>query len=98
MRPSPAGSARLAPPEKGSRRRAWIVSRTRAGSPSTPQRGHAGHRGQTPVLRHRFGMVPLSLAAALTYKYDRSQASLVFAMRPGVYNTESLVDFLTASD
>jgi transposase len=48
------------------------------------------------VLRHRFGWSRLSMAAALAYRCDRSEAALVFAMRPGAYNTESLIEFLTA--
>jgi transposase len=34
------------------------------------------------------------MAAALAYKYDKTEASLVFAMKPGAYDTESLIEFL----
>jgi len=51
-------------------------------------------RGQTPVLRHRFGWTRISLSAALAYRYDKSEASLVFGMRSGAYDTESLIEFL----
>src|SRR5215204_4616088 len=46
-------------------------------------------RGQTPVLRHRFGWKRLSLAAALVFEPDASDAHLVFQLRPGAYNGEA---------
>lgn len=52
-------------------------------------------RGQTPVLRHRFVWKRLSLAAALVYEPDGSDAHLVFQLRPGAYNQDTLIDFLT---
>ena len=52
-------------------------------------------RGQTPVLRHRFGWKRLSLAAALVFEPDASDAHLVFQLRPGAYNGETLIEFLT---
>ena len=51
-------------------------------------------RGQTPVLRHRFNWQRLSLAAALVFEPDRSDAHLVFQLRPGAYNGETLIEFL----
>ena len=51
-------------------------------------------RGQTPVLRHRFGWKRLSLAGALAYEPDGSDAHLVFQFRPGAYNDEALIAFL----
>jgi hypothetical protein len=30
----------------------------------------------------------------LAYKYDKTEASLVFAMRSGAYDTESLIEFV----
>jgi transposase len=53
-------------------------------------------KGQTPVLRHRFVWKRLSLAAALVYEPDGSDAHLVFELRPGAYNGETLIEFLTA--
>jgi putative transposase len=35
------------------------------------------------------------MSAALAYKYDRSEACLVFDIKTGTYNTESLIEFLT---
>ena len=52
-------------------------------------------RGHTPVLRHRFAWKRLSLAGALVYEPDGSDAHLVFQLRPGAYNDETLIEFLT---
>jgi transposase len=52
-------------------------------------------RGHTPVLRHRFAWKRLSLAGALAYEPDGSHAHLVFQLRPGAYNDETLIEFLT---
>ena len=52
-------------------------------------------RGQTPVLRHRFNWKRLSLAAALVYEPDGSDAHLIFQLRPGAYNGETLIEFLS---
>jgi len=52
-------------------------------------------RGCTPVLRHRFAWKRLSLAGALAYEPDGSDAHLVFELRPGAYNDETLIEFLT---
>ena len=51
-------------------------------------------RGKTPVLRHRFNWKRLSMAAALGYAPDGSNAWLVFQVRPGAYNDESLIEIL----
>jgi transposase len=52
-------------------------------------------RGQTPVLRHRFVWKRLSLAATLVYEPDGSDAHLVFQLRPGAYNQDTLIEFLS---
>jgi transposase len=52
-------------------------------------------KGKTPVLRHRFSWKRLSMAGALVYEPDGSDAFLVFSMRPGAYNDDSLIEFLT---
>jgi transposase len=52
-------------------------------------------RGQTPVLRHRFNWKRLSLAAALVYEPNGSDAHLIFQLRPGAYNGETLIEFLS---
>jgi hypothetical protein len=51
-------------------------------------------KGKTPVLRHRFSWKRISLAAALAYEPYGSGAELVFGMRPGAYNDDSLIEFL----
>jgi transposase len=55
-------------------------------------------RGQTPVLRHRFVWKRLSIAGALVYEPDASDAHLVFQVRPGAYNDETLIEFLADLD
>lgn len=52
-------------------------------------------KGQTPVLRHRFGWTRLSMSGALAYRPDKSEAALLFQIKEGTYNTESLIEFLT---
>jgi transposase len=52
-------------------------------------------KGHTPVLRHRFAWKRLSLAGVLVYEPDGSDAHLVFQLRPGAYNDETLIEFLT---
>jgi transposase len=52
-------------------------------------------RGHTPVLRHRFVWKRLSIASALVYEPDGSDARLAFELRPGAYNTQTLIEFLT---
>jgi transposase len=47
------------------------------------------------VLRHRFNWKRMSLAGALPYEPDGSDAHLVFELRPGANNDETLIDFLT---
>jgi putative transposase len=36
----------------------------------------------------------MSMSAALAYRPDGTEAALVFAMRQGAYNTDSLIEFL----
>ncbi len=51
-------------------------------------------KGKTPVLTHRFNWKRLSMAAAVGFAPDGSGAWLVFNMRPGAYNDESIIEFL----
>jgi hypothetical protein len=37
----------------------------------------------------------MSMAGVLAYRPDRSRAKLIFQTKPGSYNTESLIEFLT---
>src|SRR5262249_32461328 len=61
-----------------------------------PVRATWAPRGHTPVLRHRFSWKRLSMAAAIAYAPDRSDARIMFQTRPGAYNDESLITFLGA--
>ncbi len=46
------------------------------------------------MLRHHFNWKRLSMSGALAYKPDGSQAALMFQIKEGSYNTESLISFL----
>jgi transposase len=46
------------------------------------------------VLTHRFSWKRLSMSGVLGYAPDGSDAWLVFAMRAGAYNEDSLIEFL----
>ncbi len=59
-----------------------------------PVRATWAPRGKTPVLRHRFSWKRLSMSGALAYWPDGSQAALMFQVKAGSYNTESLIAFL----
>jgi transposase len=90
------GRAALAAVEKRARRQhALIVFEDESGISLLPSvRATWAPRGHTPVLRHRFVWKRLSLAAALVYEPDASDAHLVFELRPGAYNGETLIEFL----
>jgi hypothetical protein len=90
------GEAALAAAEKRSRRQnALIVFEDESGVSLLPSvRATWAPRGQTPVLRHRFAWKRLSLAGALAFEPDGSDAHLVFELRPGAYNDETLIEFL----
>jgi hypothetical protein len=86
----------MAATEKRARRQnALIVFEDESGISLLPSvRATWAPRGQTPVLRHRFAWKRLSLAGALAYEPDGSDAHLVFKLRSGAYNDESLIEFL----
>jgi transposase len=87
----------LATTKKRARRQnALIVFEDESGVSLLPSvRATWAPKGHTPVLRHRFAWKRLSLAGALAYEPDGSDAHLVFQLRPGAYNDESLIEFLT---
>ena len=91
------GEEALASVEKRARRQnALIVFEDESGVSLLPSvRATWAPRGQTPVLRHRFAWKRLSLAGALAYEPDGSAAHLVFQLRPGAYNDETLIAFLS---
>ena len=88
----------MATVEKRARRQnALIVFEDESGVSLLPAvRATWAPRGCTPVLRHRFNWKRLSLAGALAYEPDGSAAHLVFELRPGAYNDELLIEFLSA--
>ncbi len=91
------GAGAVAEGEKSAQRRgALIVFEDESGFSLLPAvRATWAPRGQTPVLRHRFSWKRLSMAGALAYEPDGSDAHLIFQMRPGAYNDQSLIEFLT---
>ena len=93
----PVGEEALARVEKRARRQnALIVFEDESGVSLLPVvRATWAPRGQTPVLRHPFNWKRLSLAGALAYEPDGSDAHLFFELRPGAYNDETLIAFLS---
>ena len=91
------GEETLASVEKRARRQnALIVFEDESGVSLLPSvRATWAPRGQTPVLRHPFNWKRLSLAGALAYEPDGSDAHLFFELRPGAYNDETLIAFLS---
>jgi transposase len=91
------GEKALAKCEKRARRQnALIVFEDESGVSLLPSvRATWAPRGHTPVLRHPFNWKRLSLAGALAYEPDGSAAHLVFELRPGAYNDEMLIEFLS---
>ena len=87
----------MAEGEKSARRRgALIVFEDESGFSLLPAvRATWAPRGKTPVLRHRFSWKRLSMAGALAYEPDGSDAQLIFQMRPGAYHDHTLIEFLT---
>jgi transposase len=90
------GQEALAAVEKRARRQnALIMFEDESGVSLLPSvRATWAPRGQTPVLRHHFAWKRLSIAGVLAYEPDGSDAHLVFQLRPGAYNDETLIDFL----
>jgi transposase len=91
------GQAALAATEKRAKRQnALIVFEDESGVSLLPSvRATWAPRGHTPVLRHHFVWKRLSLAGALAYEADGSDAHLFFELRPGAYNDETLIEFLS---
>ena len=82
--------------KRARRQNALIVFEDESGVSLLPSvRATWAPRGQTPVLRHRFAWKRLSIAGALVYEPDGSDAHLVFQLCPGAYNDELLIEFLT---
>jgi transposase len=91
------GEEALAATEKRAKRQnALIVFEDESGVSLLPSvRATWAPRGHTPVLRHPFNWKRLSLAGALAYEPDGSDAHLFFELRSGAYNDETLIEFLS---
>ena len=91
------GQEALAATEKRAQRQnALIVFEDESGVSLLPSvRATWAPRGQTPVLRHPFNYKRLSLAGALAFEPDGSDAHLFFQLRSGAYNDETLIEFLS---
>ena len=91
------GEEAVAATEKRAKRQnALIVFEDESGVSLLPSvRATWAPRGQTPVLHHVFNWKRLSLAGALAYEPDGSDAHLFFELRPGAYNDETLIEFLS---
>jgi transposase len=59
-----------------------------------PVRRTWSQRGQTPILRHPMAWKRASMAAALGYRPDGTQARLCFHLQADSYDTESLIKVL----
>src|SRR5205807_7606251 len=96
-RPRALGQAALGGDKKRARcQNALIVFEDESGVSLLPSvRATWAPTGHTPVLKHRFNWKRLSLAGALAYEPDGSDAHLVFELRPGAYNHESRIEFLS---
>ena len=90
------GQEALAALEKTARRQnALILFEDESGVSLLPSvRATWAPRGQTPVLRHRFNYKRLSIAGVVAYEPDGSDAHLLFQLRPGACNDQTLIDFL----
>jgi len=90
------GQQALAAVEKTARRQnALILFEDESGVSLLPSvRATWAPRGHTPVLRHHFAWKRVSIAGVLAYESDASDAHLLFQLRPGAYNAETLIDFL----
>jgi transposase len=92
------GQRALAQGKKNARRRnAWIVFQDESGFSLIPSvRATWAPKGETPVLRHHLShWKRLSMSAALCFRPDASDATMVFGLLPGSYNDQALIEFLT---
>jgi len=91
------GGPAVAGGKKNARRRhAWIGFEDESGLSERPSiRRTWAPRGETPVLIHAFNWKKLSLCAALASRWDGRRARLWFQMKPGSYDGEKLIGFLT---
>jgi transposase len=86
----------VAADQKGARAEsAWLVFFDESAvSLIPPVRRTWSPRGQTPILRHRFGWKKASMAAALGYRPDGTAARLCFHLQEPSYDTDRLIGVL----
>jgi transposase len=86
----------MAQDQKGARAKsAWIVFLDESAvSLIPPVRRTWSPRGQTPILRHRFGWKKASMAAALGYHASGQGARLCFHLQQPSYTIDSLIQVL----
>jgi transposase len=86
----------MAADQKGARRRrAWVVFLDESGISLTPVvRRTWAPVGQAPVLVHPFHWQRASMAAAICAKVGGGGARVAFDIRPGSYNTQTLIEVL----
>jgi hypothetical protein len=75
-------------------RRRLVVQDENGFSLLPPVRATWAPRGHTPVLAHRFNWKRLSMAGALACRPGGSQAALLFQIKEGSCNSQSLIGFL----
>ena len=81
--------------KKALKEKRWIVFEDESGvSQRPPVRSTWAPRGCTPVLEHRFTWQNLSVATFLCFRWDFRESRLFFRVRPGAFNTHSLVEVL----
>ena len=89
------GEALACAKKNAHRRKAWIVFQDESGvSQRPPVRRTWAPRGETPVLEHFFNWKKLSISAVLCYHWMGMSTRLLFQLREGSYDTETLIEFL----
>ena len=78
------------------RQKAWIFFQDESGVSERPSiRRTWAPKGETPILIHSFNWKKLSICAAIGYRWDGQRSRVFFQTRPGSYNSDSLIGFLT---
>jgi transposase len=81
--------------QRARRRRAWVVFLDESGSSLTPVvRRTWAPRGQPPILVHPYHWQRASMCAAICAQVGGGGARVAFDIRPGSYNTQTLIEVL----
>jgi hypothetical protein len=51
-------------------------------------------RGKTPILNHPFNWKKMSMCGGLAYRWDGKRSRFYFRLRPGNFDTPSLIEFI----